>query len=330
MSEMDKQRLAPIGRRMVRLLQGVVPPLVTPFTAEGEVDHDSLRRLCNFLIEAGVDGLYVCGTTGEFPLLSADERCAIVTTVVEAAGGRVPVYAHVGAAGTRETMALARHAAAVGADGVGAITPYFYAYSNDDVRRHYLALAEAVTPLPVYLYSLPSCAGNAISPSLAEDLYREAFNIVGLKDSSGDLALLRAHRAVQVPGKSISLLSGTDGLNLAALELGCDGMVSGNANAVPEPFVALWRAWRAGDGAAARVAQAQVDAVRATFCNGARLADFKAVLVERGVLRTSVVRAPQPPPGDSRALVAALCKASVLDVAETAARSHAIPHTSST
>ncbi len=327
---MSNQRPSPTCYQTARLLHGVVPPLVTPLTVDGEVDHDSLRRLCAFLIDSGVDGLYPCGTTGEFPLLSVDERRAIVTTVVEAAGGRVPVYAHVGAAGTRETMALARHAAAVGADGVGAITPYFYAYSDDDVRRYYLALAEAVAPLPVYLYSLPSCAGNAISPSLAEDLYREAFNIVGLKDSSGDLALLRAHRAVQVPGRSISLLSGTDGLNLAALELGCDGMVSGNANAVPEPFVALWRAWRAGDRAAAQVAQAQIDAVRAALRSGARLADFKAVLVERGILRTSLVRAPQPPPGDSRALVAALRKASVLDVAETAARSHATSRTSST
>jgi 4-hydroxy-tetrahydrodipicolinate synthase len=287
-----------------RLLSGVVPPLVTPFTAAGEIDTDSLRRLCDYLIESGVDGLYPGGTTGEFPLLTADERRQVAETVVDAAAGRVPVFVHVGAASTRETIALARHAIAAGADGVGAITPYFYAYGDDDLRAHYLALAEAVAPRPVYLYNLPSFARNTVSPALAADLYRRAPNIVGLKDSTGDLGVLRAQRAVRAPGRAVSLLSGTDGLNLAALQMGCDGMISGNANAAPAPFVALLRAWRAGDVARAAAAQTEIDAVRDTLGGGARLADFKAVLVARGILSTAVVRAPHPGAGDGAALLA--------------------------
>ncbi|MBI3973390.1 MAG: dihydrodipicolinate synthase family protein [Chloroflexi bacterium] len=306
-----------------RYLRGVVPPLVTPFTSDGEVDCASLRRLCEFLIVAGVDGLYPCGTTGEFPLLSLDERRAVVETVVEAAAGRVPVFAHVGTASTREAVELARHAAAAGADGIGALTPYFYAYGDDDLARYYLELAEAIAPLPVYLYSLPSFARNTVSPELAAQLYRRAPNVVGLKDSSGDLDVLRAHRAVQVPGKAVSLLSGTDGLNLAALELGCDGMISGNANAAPEPFVALWRAWQSSNSVAARAAQAQIDAVRTVFANGARLADLKAVLVEHGILSTAVVRAPQPSAGDGGRLVSALEAAGVVESSQVLARSGA-------
>jgi len=125
---------------------------------------------------------------------------------------------------------------------------------------------------------------------------------VGLKDSSGDLDVLRAHRAVS-PGRTVSLLSGTDGLNLAALQLGSDGMISGNANPVPEPFVALVRAWRAGDAGAVLAAQGQIDAARSALANGARLADFKAVLVARGVLRCAAVRAPHPPARDGRQLL---------------------------
>lgn len=291
-------------------LAGVVAPILTPFTGSGEVDEPSLRSLAAFLLDSGVDGLYVCGTTGEFPLLTMDERRRILEVVLDEVRGRIPVFAHAGAAGTVETVALARHAAAVGADGVGAITPYFFPYDDGALRRHYLALAEAVTPLPVYLYNLPDFAINAVSPELADELYRGAPNIVGLKDSSGDLDILRAHRAVS-PGRRISLLSGTDGLNLPALQLGCDGMIAGNANAVPEPFVALNRAWQAGDAAGALAAQRQIDLVRTMLANGARLADFKAVLVARGIIRTAAVRAPQPPARDGGELLATLVQAGV-------------------
>jgi dihydrodipicolinate synthase/N-acetylneuraminate lyase len=287
-------------------LAGVVVPLVTPFDDTLAVDHRSLHALCDFLVRGGVHGLYPCGTTGEFPLLSGAERRAVLETVVAATAGRVPVIAHIGAASTWETVELARHAAAAGAAGVGAITPYFFAHDDRALRRHYLTLAEAVAPCPVYLYNLPARAGNAITPQLAAELYRRAPNLVGIKDSSGDLAVLRAHREVRLPGRSVVLLSGTDGLNLAALELGCDGMVSGNAGAVPEPFVALYRAWQAADTGAARQAQSRIDAIRRVLANGARLADFKAVLVERGVLRSAAVRPPLEPAGDGTRLMAAL------------------------
>src|SRR5919202_653682 len=175
-------------------LGGVVPPLVTPFADEAaeRLDHGALAALCDFLIDAGVHGLYPCGTTGENALLTTAERTAVAETVVRAARGRVPVFVHVGAAGTAETVELARHAQEIGADGVGAITPYYYAYTDDDLRRHYVAAAEAAAPLPFYLYNLPSNARNRVSPSLAAELFRDVPNVVGIKDSSGDLEALRA------------------------------------------------------------------------------------------------------------------------------------------
>ncbi len=290
-------------KRDPTLLCGVVPPMVTPFTADGELDHRSLRALCRYLIDAGVHALYPCGTTGEFVLLSDGERRAVAETVVEEVQGRIPVFVHVGAAGTRETVALAHHAASIGASGVAAVAPYFYAYTDDDLRRHYLALAEAVAPLPVYLYNLPAHARNRLSVDLASELHGAAPNIVGIKDSSGDLAALSA----LCTQTGLSVLSGTDGLNLAALRAGCAGMVSGNAGAVPGPFVALWNAWIDSDDRAAQRAQAEIDAVCLILDHGARLADFKAVLVERGVLRSAAVRAPHPPARNGRSLQAALC-----------------------
>jgi 4-hydroxy-tetrahydrodipicolinate synthase len=292
--------------------------MVTPFVGESaeRVDVASLRRLCDFLIEAGVHGLYPCGTTGENALLTTAERMTVAQTVVEAAGRRVPVFVHTGAAGTAETVALTRHAREIGADGVGAITPYYYAYTDDDLRRHYLAAAEAAAPLPLYLYNLPSYARNRISPALADALRRAAPNIVGIKDSSGDLDALRAFRGIP----DFSVLSGTDGMNLAALDLGCDGMISGNANACPAPFVALWDTWQAGDREAAVAAQQSIDLVRDALGGGARLADFKAVLVARGVLASAAVRAPHAPGEDGERLLATLRGAGA-DIGEPATAS---------
>lgn len=291
-----------------RLLSGVVPPIVTPFTDDYAVDHASLRALCQHLIDAGVDGLYLGGTTGEFVLLTERERREVAETVVDAAAGRVPVFVQVGAATTAETIALARHAAGCGADGIGVITPYFYAYGDEELRRHFLAVAEAVDPLPVYLYNLPSHARNAISPVLAGDLFERAPTIVGIKDSSGDLQQLRDLRALG----SQSILSGTDGMNLAALRLGCDGMISGNANAVPEPFVTLVRRWRAGEGRAAEMAQARIDAVRSVLFGAAGIANFKAVLVRQGILRTAAVRPPLAPAEEGVHLLTRLREAGAL------------------
>ncbi len=290
----------PAGRR---LLSGVVPPIVTPFLADLTVDHDALAALCRYQIDAGVDGLYPCGTTGEFALLTADERRAVAETVVTAAAGNVPVYIQVGATTTAETIILARHAAACGADGVAVITPYYYAYDDEALRRHYLTVAEAIAPLPLYLYNLPARAGNAISPALAGQLFAEAPNIVGMKDSGGNADTLRQFRAL---GRQ-SILSGADGMNLLALRMGCDGMIPGNANADPAPFVSLYRSWRGGDEAGAVAGQARIDAVRRHMAGRAGIANFKAVLVARGVLRTAAVRPPLAPSTvDGAALLARL------------------------
>ena len=139
-------------------------------------------------------------------------------------------------------------------------------------------------------------------------------NIVGIKDSSGTLASLQSFCAL--PG--FSVLSGSDGLNLAALLAGCAGMISGNANAAPEPFIELWRAQQAGDLVAAELAQEKIDAVRRVLADGAHLADFKAVLVARGVLRSPAVRAPLAAAGEGHDLWATIH--SIVSTAGTAAR----------
>lgn len=279
------------GAATRRLLAGVVPPIVTPYSADLSVDHHSLAALCQYQIAAGVDGLYPCGTTGEFAVLTTAERQAVAETVLGANAGRLPVYIQVGAITTAETIALARHAAASGADGIAVITPYFYAHDDAALRRHYLTVAETIAPLPMYLYNLPARAGNAITPELAGRLFADAPNIVGMKDSAGNAENLRRFRAL---GRQ-SILSGADGMNLLALRMGCDGMIPGNANADPEPFVTLYRRWRAGDEAGAIAAQAHIDAVRRLMAGRSGIANFKAVLVARGVLRTAAVRPPLAP-----------------------------------
>src|SRR5919206_2375534 len=132
----------------------VVVALLTPYDETGAPDRGALRAHVDLLVEAGVDGLMPCGTTGEGPLLADDEVAAVVRATVVAADGRVPVLAHVGRPGTAPTLALARRAIADGAAAVAAVVPYYYAVGDDHVRAHYATLIDGAGA-PVYAYTIP-------------------------------------------------------------------------------------------------------------------------------------------------------------------------------
>jgi len=273
-------------------IKGIIVPLLTPFDPQGALDHAALARLVEFLIARGVQGLFPGGTTGEGPLLSTDERRALAEAVVRAADGRVPVIIHTGAITTQEAIALTRHAQATGADAAALITPYYFHYSDDALFLHFAAVCEAAPDFPIYLYNNPGVTGNTITAGLVWRLAEACPNVIGMKDSGGQLENLL--RCMDLRGGAFNTASGGDGDILAALALGIDACVSGNANFVPELIVDLYGAASSGDLPRARTLQAQVNHVRHLLEDGRDLSLFKAILAARG-LPVGTVRAPLAP-----------------------------------
>ncbi len=279
-----------IQRSAARAGKGLIVPLLTPLTADGEkLDIPALEALTEFLIRCEVDGLTTCGTTGEFALLRHSERQQVTEVVVKQAAGRVPVVAHTGAITSAETIALTRHACECGAEAASVVTPYYYGLSEAALLAHYVAVSRAVPDFPLFLYNIPQRTGINLSPALVGEITRLCPNVVGIKDSSSNLGQLAQER-MEVKRRFYTLV-GSDHLILAGMANGADGAVAGNANVFPEPFVALFKALADGDWNAAGTFQDKVTTGAGILGNAADLSLFKGVLRRRG-LETGPVRRP--------------------------------------
>src|SRR4051812_47499837 len=209
-------------------LRGIIPPVVTAFTANEELDLPRLKAHIDWQIESGVHGIFVLGTTGEFYAFEEREKQIVMATAVAHCRGRSPVYAGTGAETTREVVRLTKMAEKEGADGVSVITPYFIKPTQAELLDHFRRVAEA-TRLPVVLYNNPAtCGGVSIDPDTAGRL-AEVPNVIGIKDSSGDLQntieILRS-----TPRDTFAVLNGRDTLILAALQSGVQGAIPASCN----------------------------------------------------------------------------------------------------
>lgn len=272
-------------------LKGVVPAMITPLKNGGkEVDFDALRKYCEFLVSKGVQGLFVCGTTGEGPLLSIQERKSIAEVAVEQIKHRVKVIIQTGYITTEETILLTKHAQHIGADAAGIVLPYFYYLDEKALLEHFVKVAHAVPEFPLFIYNIPQCAGNDLIPEIVRELLARIDNLAGIKNSNPDLFQLQDY--VRLMGKKGSVFVGCDGLDLAGLAIGAQGIVSGNASAFPEPFVSLYRAFEKGDIKMARKQQVLINRLRLILKDGRYPAFYKRSLKLRGIEAGSV-RAPQ-------------------------------------
>ena len=209
-------------------VSGVGPPLVTPFDQNGDVDYGRLRELVGWVESRGVDFLVPCGSTSEAALLTADERARVVETVVSAAS--VPVVAGTGHPGLRETLESTRAAREAGADAALVVTPFYYEHGQEQLVAYYRELA-GQSPLPVYLYAVPTYTGLELDPDTVGSLAAES-GIAGLKDSSGSLGALVGHR--RRTDDSFTLLAGSADLLASGLVHGSDGGILAVANLRPE------------------------------------------------------------------------------------------------
>lgn len=213
---------------------GVNPALVTPFVkGGGKVDEVAFRRLIRHCIDTlGVSGLVPAGTTGEFTSLSVKEHKQVVQIAVEEAAGKVPVIAGAGASNTKITLELVKHADKVGADACLVVTPFFLRPTMRGLYEHYRQVAEV--GIPILLYNIPQCTGLEMPWQIVEDL-AELDNIVGIKDSSGQLKLILA--VLEKVGHEIKVLCGHDEVVFPALASGCSGMILASAQLIGDVWV---------------------------------------------------------------------------------------------
>ena len=280
---------------MIKTPHGIIPAMVTPLTADDKINEPALRRLTNHLIEGGAHGLFAVGSQGEFWALSADEKQQVWEVVVEETNGRVPVYAGTAAVTTHETIALTRLAEKAGVDAVSILTPFFVSPSEDELYNHYRAIGES-TSLPILLYSNPARTGVKVSPGLLARLAKIE-NIVGIKDSSGDLQLTAEYIRVAPP--DFAVLMGRDTLIFAALLYGAKGAIAATANVVPALVVSIYERFKAGDMEGARSAQEALAPLRLAFSWGTFPVVIKEALDLMG-MEGGPARAPVGPMSDKK------------------------------
>jgi 4-hydroxy-tetrahydrodipicolinate synthase len=240
---------------------GVNPALVTPFARDQSVDEEAFRQLIGRVLPH-VDGLVPCGTTGEFNYLTPEENRRLVQIAVEEAGDK-PVIAGTGAAGTRLAIDLARGAQEAGASACLIVAPYFLHPSDKGIYQHYYEIAKALPSMPIILYNIPQVVDAYLPRRVVQDL-ADVPNIVGLKDSSGNLTYTM--EVLEYAGDRLKVLIGHDEVVLNALAGGANGMILASAQVYPEVWQAVLSAVRQGDLDSARTLQRQVQKLSRIFC----------------------------------------------------------------
>ncbi|MGG5839184.1 dihydrodipicolinate synthase family protein [Huaxiibacter chinensis] len=229
------------------MFTGIIPPVSTIFTAEGQLDKQGTAALIDDMIAAGVDGLFFLGSGGEFSQLNAEERKAIARFAIEHVDRRVPVLIGTGGTNARETVELSQHAQQAGADGIVVINPYYWKVSEQNLVGYFQQVADSVT-LPVMLYNFPALTGQDLTPALVKTLVDSRQNIVGIKDTIDSVAHLRSMiQTVKAAHPHFTVLCGYDDHLFNTLLLGGDGAISASGNFAPQISVKLLEAFRDGD-----------------------------------------------------------------------------------
>ena len=266
------------------MLTGSMVAIVTPMFEDGRLDLDALKKLIDFHIDAGTDGIVIVGTTGESPTVNVDEHCLLIKTTVEHVAGRVPVIAGTGANSTAEAIELTANAKALGADACLLVAPYYNKPSQEGLYQHFKAVAEAVD-IPQILYNVPGRTGCDLSNDTVLRLANVP-NMVGIKDATGGIErgtdlLLRAPAGFAV-------YSGDDASALALLLLGGKGVISVTANVAPRLMHEMCAFALRGDVANARAANAKLFALHQKLFVEANPIPVKWVLQQMGLIATGI------------------------------------------
>lgn len=274
---------------MERKIEGIITALLTPFTEKGDIDEEALQELVEFQVKSGIHGLYPCGTVGEGPTMSIEQRKRVAEIVIGQVKARIPVIVHIGAINTTMTVELAKHAEKVGADALGCVTPYYFTLDDDAIIEHYRRVAEAVR-IPLFVYNIPHRTKINITPNLMAKLAKLP-NIIGIKDSSRDFTQLCEY--MEKLGKGFTVICGTDALMIPALFMGAKGAISAISNVFPELFVDAYDAYKKKNYEKAIELQFKIIVVRRVLAKPT-VAPLKEALKMRG-FRAGTVKNPLRP-----------------------------------
>jgi len=212
------------------MFRGSIVAVVTPFKEDKTLDEEGLRRNVRFLVENNSSGLLACGTTGESPALTDEERERVIKIVIEEAKGKIPVIAGTGTNNTQKTIKYTQHAKELGADAALVITPYYNKPTQEGLYRHFVEVAKS-TDIPIVIYNVPGRTGINILPKTIERIVNECKNVVAVKEASGNLD--QATEIVARVGEKCGVLSGDDSKTLPILASGGKGVISVVANIIP-------------------------------------------------------------------------------------------------
>lgn len=282
-------------------LQGIFVPMLTPLNADETIDEPSLRRLVDFLVDAGVHGIWAMGTTGEFALLSETERARGVQATVEQVAGRVPVVANIGDSSTGLALRHAGHAAASGADALALTPPHYYPHTMDEMLTHFRTLKEAFPDLPLLIYNIPQTVKVKMTVPTTLQLAREG-TVQGIKDSQNDLRWFRT-LALSIRSDGLEdqfrMFLGTRILIDAALVVGAHGAIPATSNVAPAAAAESWDAAVRGDFSLAARAQEVVmryedlaNVARGGSPDAAGYSSMKNTLREWGVIQSAHLSRP--------------------------------------
>lgn len=275
------------------MFTGCGTALVTPFRSDGSLDEPTHRQLVRRQVDAGINFLVPCGTTGESPTLSHEEHLRVVQITVEEAAGRVPVVAGAGGYNTTEVISLIADIQKLGVNGILSVTPYYNKPTQEGLVRHYTAIAKS-TSLPIIIYSVQGRTGVNVEPSTLARL-AELPNIVGVKEASGNVSQMSSILA-RVPD-TFHVLSGDDALALPLIALGGRGVISVVSNEIPSEFTQLTQAALSSDFATARKLQGQYQTLMEANFYEANPGPVKFVMARMGLLELSYrlpMVAPEP------------------------------------
>lgn len=273
----------------MKRMHGVNTPLVTHFDQHGQVDFQAMKEHIDFLIAKGIDNLYPMGTIGEGNLMSVDERKKLAEKIVEYVDGRVGVFIHVGAISLHDALELSRHAEQIGADGIGAVSPFFYHLSQSDIYNYFAEISKCVSEdFPVYLYNLPDLTGNDVQAETVQKLSQRS-NIVGIKNTMP--TTFRLFKLLSICPPDFDIISGDDMVAFAGLALGAVGLVSGTSNVFPEVFTSMYRNVRQNNLAEGAAEQHKVYRIAEMLNFNFKPSAIKAMLELRGFKKT-YARAP--------------------------------------